>query len=159
MPYRATIPGRLGSTDRPSYSHYNCLPGGLKCFIAVATESTFTNTEVTLTDWDTGDITTLANRLYCVSAEAAVQTGHLGDTLRLWLTDGDNNHFIHSDVRITDTVNANGQIGHNGFSFLHAPGAGTRRYKLRGVRIKGSGTQKLAGVAGSIQVHDVGPVF
>ncbi len=161
MGSRVCPAGRFASTDYASYSHINSYPGGMMCFISVTSNTGSFTTEATLTGFDTGDITVLPNRLYRVRYEVALQSSGTGQ-VRFWLTDRDNNHLTYTELKVPDsdayTVNMN--PGKCGTVFLHSPPGGTYGYKVRGVRLVGSGTTIAANsstLIGYIMVDDVGP--
>ncbi len=154
MVSRSTTPGTLDSTSAATHTQVNDVPFGFLAYVTVTSNTGSFTTEATLTGFDTGTITTLSNRYYRIYFELAVQSD-AGDSIRLFLTDGSNTHLSTCDVWAL-SANYNYQVGR---SFIHAPGAGTRSYKVRGQRLTSNGTCIGAcdgPLPGYITVEDVG---
>lgn len=136
MVSRDTIPGTVVSTDDLTDDILTSLPGGVKAYKTVTENSGgFRGQEVTITGYDTGNITLDDNRIYRVSFQVAIQqttpdpdASSWGNFFRIWLTDGGNNHLVYvDDLAFPNETRCIGR------TYLDIdPGAGNRRYKLRG---------------------------
>ncbi len=157
MVSRSTTPGSLTVASRAaSYTQLNDLPFGLISYVTVTANTGSFTSEATLTDFDTGTLATLSNRYYRIYFELAFQTTVIGDVVRAFLTDGSNSHLASVDCLMLQQ-DFNIQIGR---SFIHAPGSGSRSYKVRAQRVSGTGTcigACDATLPGYLTVEDVGP--
>ncbi len=154
MVSRTTTPGTLDSTSFATHTQVNDVPFGLIAYTTVTNNTGSFTTEATLTGFDTGSVTTLSNRYYRIYFELAVQST-AGDSIRLFLTDGSHTHLASCDIWAL-SAGINYQIGR---SFIHAPGAGSRNYLVRGQRLTSNGTCIGAcddPLPGYITVEDVG---
>ncbi len=163
---RRSSPAILISSTDLTHTALNARAGGVVAYKQVTEHSgTFYRNEATITGFDTGPIVTYDNRIYRVSFQLAIQMSDVSpgsdyNNVRIWLTDGDNTHLCYVDYPPIGTHVINQCIGR---TYLHVdPGAGTRRYKLRGeVTFTSTTAQPFAScdvsLPGWIMVEDVGP--